>query len=92
MSTEQEPVIVYTGTIAEADVLKGLLEVNGIPAFLQGETMASLAAWYVAPAGVRPIKVLVAGENAEEAKLIVEDFVDRQEAEPPPEGEMQPDA
>jgi len=80
MSRDQEPVIVYDGTVGDAEVLKSLLEASGIAAYLQNERMGTLAPWFVSPAGAGGVKVMVAHENAVEAQSIVEDFVRRQGA------------
>jgi len=78
MSARDEPVVVYAGTLVEVDILKSLLEVNGIRAFLQNESMGVLASWYVSPGGAQPIRVIVAREDADEARRVVAEFVSRQ--------------
>ena len=63
--------IVYSGTIVQADLLKCLLEGEGIHAVL-GDEFIGMIAPYVSPGGA--VKVLVANSDLARARSFVEDF------------------
>jgi len=69
---ETYPVVVYVaGSEAEAYVIKGRLESEGIPAMLQGESLQAIGATHMYIGGIR---VLVPESLAEAARdLIRED-------------------
>lgn len=67
--------IVYAGNIVQADLLKCLLEGQGIEVFLRDETVGMLAPWYTAPGGAGAVKVLIRNSKVQEARPIVEDFM-----------------
>lgn len=69
-----EPVEIYAGDSMQAGLLKSLLENAEINAYLKDEIMGTLNAWVASPGGAGAVKVLVAGEDAERAKAVVEEF------------------
>jgi hypothetical protein len=64
--------VVYFGNIVHADLLKCLLEGQGINAFLEDEFIGMIAP-YVSPGGA--VKVLIAKSDIDQARKIVEDFL-----------------
>jgi hypothetical protein len=74
MSEESNPVIVYSGTAWETALLKSLLENAEIEVYLKEEIRGYLVPWHVSAGGVDPVKVMVSAEDAEKARLVVEDF------------------
>ncbi len=67
--------MVYVGSLVDASYIKGLLEEAEIKVFLQDEIIGTAIPWVDnAPAGV---KVVVAKEDAERAKSIVQDSLDQ---------------
>jgi hypothetical protein len=67
-----EWVVVYSGTIVEADLLKCLLEGDGINSVLQNENIGMIAP-YLSPAGAG-VRLAVQEDDLEQALPIVEDF------------------
>jgi len=65
--------VVYSGTIVQADLLKCLLEGAGIQAMLEDEFISTIAP-YVFPGGAGAVKVLIAKNDMDQARSIVEDF------------------
>ena len=72
---ETDFALVYSGNIAQVDLLKCVLEGEGIQAFLPDEFIGTIAPYTASAGGVGPVKVIVAKSNVREARLIVEDFV-----------------
>ena len=75
MPTEHAAVIVYSGNIADADLLRCLLDSEGIASYLQNEVVGKVLPYVVEPGGVGAVKVLVAVEDLEKAKPIVEEYI-----------------
>ncbi len=69
-----EPVEIYSGDIMQAGFLKSLLENAEIKAYLKDEIMGTLNPWFASPGGAGAVKVLVAGNDAERARAIAEEF------------------
>ena len=67
-----EWVVVYSGTIVEADLLRCLLDGEDIESRLQNEALGMIAP-YVFPAGAG-VCVVIQRENLEKARPIVEDY------------------
>ncbi len=70
-----EPVVVFSGSYAEAGIVKGLLEESGIQAFVLNEFLGTMAPWYIGPGGVDAVKVVVAARVVESARGIVDAFM-----------------
>ena len=67
--------VIYSGNIVQADLLKCLLEGDGIQAFLEDEFLGRMVPYAATPGGVGAVKVLVATSDADKASRIVEDFI-----------------
>jgi len=71
MAKEPRPkdfVSVFSGRIAEADLIKFILEEVGIRCWLENQYMGTIEPWVVAPAGVQAVDVVVAPADAERAR------------------------
>ena len=67
-----EWVVVYSGNIVEADLLKCLLDSQGINSHLQNENIGMIAP-YLSPAGAG-VKLAVEKHDLERARPIVQDY------------------
>ena len=70
---KNEPVVVFTGHAWEAELLKNILENEGINAFLNNEHFGTLFP-FNRPMGMGDVKVVVAKPDAERAEALVADF------------------
>ncbi len=68
-----KPVVVFTGHAWEAELLKNLLENEGIKAFLNNEYFGTLFPFNKTP-GQGDVRLIVSGQDETKAKLLVEDF------------------
>ena len=68
-----KPVVVFTGHAWEAELLKNLLENEGIKAFLNNEYFGTLFPFNKTP-GEGDVRLIVSGRDETKAKLLVEDF------------------
>ena len=64
---------VFSGDITQVQIVKGFLESQGIECWLKDEIMGTLFPWVVNPAGSSPIKILVKGEDIEEAVSLLKE-------------------
>ena len=71
---ELNPVVVFSGTIWEAEMVKSLLENAEIETFLLDENTGTLAPWYTAAGGAGSVRVIVSNLDFEKAKMIVDEF------------------
>jgi hypothetical protein len=62
---------VYSGNIVQVDLLKSILEGNGIQCVLQDEYVGTMRPYFV-PGGV---KLLVAASDVNKTRKIVADFI-----------------
>jgi len=69
------PIEIFAGTNIQASTLKSMLDDARIYSFVKNEYVGTLAPWYTDPGGAGPVSVMVARRDADEAKLIVENFV-----------------
>lgn len=65
--------VIYSGNIVQADLLKCLLEGEGIRTLLEDEFVGMIAP-YVSPGGAGAVKVLIAKRDVDRARTIVDDF------------------
>jgi Putative prokaryotic signal transducing protein len=70
--SQGEWVIVFAGSPVEADLVKGLLEANGLTAMVRDRYIGTLAPWYVAPGGAGALKVLVRRPEEEAARQVLQ--------------------
>lgn len=71
---QSKPVLIFSGDFHRAAVIKSMLENHGIYVFMQNEHMGSIAPWQVASGGFNPVKLIISGQDEEEAKKILEGF------------------
>jgi hypothetical protein len=67
------PVEVYTGILWEAEMVKNILENEGIEAFVNDEFIGTIAPFYITP-GLGSVKVVVSNLDFDKAKLVVAEF------------------
>jgi hypothetical protein len=67
--------VVYRGNIVHTDLLKWLLEAEGIAAMLEDEFVGMIAPYLSSPGGAQAVKVLVAQSDVDRARGIVEEFI-----------------
>ncbi len=73
MSDDHEPVVVFSGSILEADMMRNILESEQIVAFLRDETLGSLAPFLASPGGSGAVKIVVSRRDEARARQIIED-------------------
>jgi hypothetical protein len=67
--------IVFSGSYFEAMNVRNLLEEKEISVFSQNEYMSNIEPWVVASGGFNPVKLQVVETDFDEAKLVIEDYL-----------------
>ena len=68
------PVIIFTGTYWQAQMVKSLLENAEIESYLLGETKGTFNLGWSLPGEQGSVRVMVAGEDLELARSVVEEY------------------
>lgn len=71
MNEKQDLVCVFKGQPFEAEVVKGRLESEGIPAMIMNNSMSAIFSTYTVMAG--PVSVLVNPQDEERAKQLLQE-------------------
>jgi hypothetical protein len=71
MNEKQDLVCVFKGQPFEAEVVKGRLESEGIPAMIMNNSMSAIFSTYTVMAG--PVGVLVNPQDEERAKQLLQE-------------------
>lgn len=73
-NNEITPVVIFKGSMIEAEIVKSLLENAEIEAFIEHGFSGTLAPWVNASGGAGPVRVVVANIHESIAKTIVNEF------------------
>lgn len=71
---DRDLIVVFEGSYVEVDLLKSLLDANGITSFLKDQVMGTIAPMYASPGGVNAVKLLIPRVEYEDAMPIIDDF------------------
>ena len=67
-------IVIYRGKPMDAEIVKEILEDNGIMANLNNQILGTLVPWQVTPGGLDPVEVVIMSENKEKALELIEAF------------------
>ena len=67
---------VFAGTGWQAEMVRNLLENEGIPSYLKNEIIGTILPFGTSPGGLGAIKVIVSGEFKERAMVVVKEYLD----------------
>jgi hypothetical protein len=73
MSVEKEPVEIFAGTSWEAEMVKSLLENEGITGYLINES-GTVFPFEITESGTPAVKIMVAAVDSVSAMRVVEDY------------------
>lgn len=69
---EEKLVEVYAGTNIDVQMVKQILEKEGVKCFIKDEALGTWVPWQAAPGGAGAIKITVPEKEAKKAKEILE--------------------
>lgn len=67
---------VFAGTGWQAEMVRNLLENEGIPSYLENEIIGTIWPFGTTPGGLGAIKVIVSDEFKERAMVVVKEYLD----------------
>jgi len=71
---ENETIEVFAGELWKAEMIKEILEDNGIYSFIKNEYIGSIAPWYISGGGSSPVSVCVSIKYQTKAIELIEEF------------------
>ena len=74
MPQPDDPVVVFTGTVWQAEQLRGLLDNAGVESLLRDEVMGRIDAPALAAGAFGAVKLVVAGRDVAHAEQILRGF------------------
>ncbi len=74
MENNTDLIVIYRGNPINAEIIKDILNDNGIIASLKNQLMSSIAPFYVAAGGVDPVGVEIFARDKEKALVLIEAF------------------
>ncbi len=81
MNEAEKLIIVFSGSVSQADLVQHILEVHGIDSFLRDEIVGTIYPMYVAPGSIGAVKVEVAESDADKALSLIKEMASKK----PPE-------
>jgi len=69
-----ELIVVFRGNPMNSEIIKEILEDNGIMASLKNQFMGSIAPWHVSSGGFEPVEVKVLKKDMEKALDLINEF------------------
>jgi hypothetical protein len=73
--SEDPGVVIYSGNIVQADLLRSLLEGIGVRSYLNDEMLGHVLPYVVEPGGAGAVKVVIAREDLHKARAIIQEFI-----------------
>lgn len=71
---DSDLMIVFRGNSVDSEMIKEILDDNGIVTNLKNELMGTIAPWQVSPGGVRPVEIEVFVKDKEKALELINAF------------------
>lgn len=72
--TDDELVIVFEGNLPEVDIVKSILDSEGITCFLKDNYMGTFAPYYTSIGGASPIKIVIPKSELQKVKSLIEEY------------------
>lgn len=68
-----DTVEIFSGTVYQAEMIKNLLENEGIYAYIKDEIIGTIAPWHLGP-GPGAVTVVVSALDYDRAKILVDEY------------------
>jgi len=78
-NNEAEPVVIFSGTNLQVDIVKTLLYDIQIESFIINELTGTLFPWITTSGGYGPVRLMVASYDFENAKKVVDKYISNKE-------------
>ncbi|MDO8928845.1 MAG: DUF2007 domain-containing protein [Bacteroidota bacterium] len=74
MENKLEFVEIFAGELWQAEMIKEMLEDNGIQAYLDNELMGNIAPWIVTPGGTASVKINISTSDYVRSKELIDEL------------------
>ena len=74
MENKLEFVEIFAGELWQAEMIKEMLEDNGIQAYLGNELMGNIAPWIVTPGGAASVKINISTSDYVRSKELIDEL------------------
>ena len=74
MNNKLEFVEIFSGELWQAEMIKEMLEDNGIQAYLGNELMGNIAPWIVTPGGTASVKINISTSDYARSKELIDEL------------------
>ena len=74
MKNKLELVEIFAGELWQAEMIKEMLEDNGIQAYLGNELMGNIAPWIVTPGGAASVKLNISTSDYVRSKELIDEL------------------
>lgn len=74
MKNKFEFVEIFAGELWQAEMIKEMLEDNGIQAYMENELMGNIAPWIVTPGGAASVKINVSTSDYDRSKELIDEL------------------
>lgn len=74
MENKFEFVEIFAGELWQAEMIKEMLEDNGIQAYMENELMGNIAPWIVTPGGAASVKINVSTSDYDRSKELIDEL------------------
>ncbi|MBT3424567.1 MAG: DUF2007 domain-containing protein [Bacteroidetes bacterium] len=71
---ESDIIVIYKGNPFDSEIIKEILNDNGIIANLKNHLMGTIAPWQVSAGGVDPIEVEILANDKEQAMKLIDEY------------------
>ena len=74
MKNNLEFVEIFAGELWQAEMIKEMLEDNGIQAYMKNELMGNIAPWIIAPGGTASVKINISTSDSVRSKELIDEL------------------
>ncbi len=71
---DSKVIVVFKGSPMDSEIIKDILNDNGIIATLNNQLMGTIAPWQVSNGGFEPVEVEILEKDKDKALLLIEQF------------------
>lgn len=68
-------IVVFKGNPIDSEIVKDILNDNGIMSNLKNQLMGTIAPWHVSPGGFEPVEVEILLKDKEKALKLLDEFI-----------------
>ncbi|MCF8374603.1 MAG: DUF2007 domain-containing protein [Bacteroidales bacterium] len=71
---DSELIVVFKGTAGDSEIVKEILNDNGIMAGLKNQLMGTIAPWHVSSGGFDPVEVEILAKDKAKALELIDEY------------------